>query len=152
MKARLLLSLAFCAAGLLPVPNEAIAVTAAAKRPTSIYAAPDATAKVLGLIGIAQVVDAKACKKGWCRVGGGYVKTSHLRFFREREGYQNAYDYNPPLFPPNYGYTPGFWGYGGKRHYDRYGNYTKYGVPGYRGPVDRMEGTVETRRSPAGRR
>ena len=152
MKARLLLSLAFCAAGLLAVPNEVIAATATATRPASIHAAPDSNTKVLGLIGVSQVVDAKACKNGWCRVGSGYVKANHLRFFTEREGYEKAYSSNAPLPPPNYGYTPGFWGYGGKRHYDRFGNYTKYGVPGYRGPIDRMEGTVETRRSPAGRR
>lgn len=134
------------------LPGAAIAATAAAKRPASIYAAPSTNAKVLGLIGISQVVEATACKKGWCRVGAGYVRTSYLRFFQERKGYKNAYDYNAPLPPPNYGYTPGFWGYGGRRYYDRAGNYTKYGVPGYRGPVDRMEGTVETRRGLFGRR
>ena len=134
------------------LPGTAIATTAAAKRPASIYAAPNTSAKVLGLIGISQVVDAKACNKGWCRVGPGYVRASSLRFFQEREGYEEAYDYNAPLPPPNYGYTPGFWGFGGRRHYDRSGNYTKYGVPGYRGPVDPLEGTVETRRGLFGRR
>ncbi len=148
---RLLVSMLVAAA---PVfwSADATAATAAAKRPSSIYAAPNSKAKVLGLIGIAQVVDAKACKKGWCRVGAGYVKSSHLRFFQERKGYKGLDTYNAPLPPPNYGYTPGFWGYGGRRFYDRYGNYTKYGVPGYRGPVDRMEGTVETRRLRPGRR
>lgn len=133
-------------------PSEATAASASAKRPASIYAAPNTKAKVLGLIGISQVVDAKTCKNGWCRVGPGYVRASSLRFFKEREGYESAYDYNAPLPPPNYGYTPGFWGFGGKRHYDRSGNYTKYGVPGYRGPVGSLEGTVETRRGLFGRR
>lgn len=151
LETRLLL-IALGAAVLVSVPADAIAATAAAKRPTSIYATPNTNAKVLGLIGISQVVNATACKKGWCRVGGGYVKTGHLRFFQEREGYENAYDYRAPLPPPNYGYTPGFWGYGARRYYDRFGNYTKYGVPGYRGPIDRTEGTVETRRLRPGRR
>ncbi len=147
-----LLLLALCAAVMAGLPGDVAAATAAAKRPTSIYATPNTNAKVLGLIGISQVVNATACKKGWCRVGGGYVKTSHLRFFQERDGYENAYDYRAPLPPPNYGYTPGFWGYGARRYYDRFGNYTKYGVPGYRGPIDRTEGTVETRRLRPGRR
>ena len=139
-------------AALLGLPGTAIAATAAAKRPACIYAAPDTNAKVLGLIGVSQVVDAKACKKGWCRVGPGYVRASSLRFFQEREGYEKAYDYNAPLPPPKYGYTSGFWGFGGRRHYDRYGNYTKYGVRGYRGPVDPLEGTVDTKRGLFGRR
>ena len=146
------LFIAFCAAVAMHLPGDATAATAAAKRPTSIHATPNSKAKVLGLIGIAQVVDAKACKKGWCRVGAGYVKTSHLRFFHERKGLKDADNYNAPLPLPNYGYTPGFWGYGGRRYYDRFGNYTKYGVPGYRGPIDRTEGTVETRRLRPGRR
>lgn len=152
MKARLLFLMGLCAAVVLLLPGDARAATAAAKRPTSIHAAPDTKTKVLGLIGVSQVVDATACKKGWCRVGAGYVKLSHLRFFHEREGYKDAYDYNAPLPPPNYGYSPGFWGFGGRRHYDRSGNYTKYGVPGYRGPVDRFDGTVETKRLRPGRR
>ena len=137
---------------LFSLPGQAVAATAFAKRPESIYAAPDTGAKVLGLIGISQVVDAKACNKGWCRVDPGYVRASSLRFFQEREGYEKAYEYNAPLPPPNYGYNPGFWGFGGRRHYDRSGNYTKYGVPGYRGPVDPFEGTVGTRRGLFGRR
>jgi hypothetical protein len=44
---------------------------------------------------------------------------------------------------PPYGYTPGFWGYGGKRHYDKFGNYRKYQQPG--GPYD---GPVETKPLP----
>lgn len=87
------------------------------------------------------------CNKGWCKVSGGYVESSHLRFIRARKGYEDAYDYNVPLAVKPYGYTPGFWGYGGRRHYDRFGNCTKYGVRGYdRGGTDRLEGTVETRK------
>ena len=146
------LPLALVVAAIAMLPGTAFAANAAAKRPTSIYAAPNTNAKVLGLIGISQVVDAKACRKGWCRVGAGYVRTSHLSFIRERPGYKDAYDYNAPLALPDYGYTPGFWGYGGRRYYDRFGNYTKYGVRGYRGPIDSLEGTVETRRDRSRRR
>jgi len=38
-----------------------------------------------------------------------------------------SYDYNVPLALPPYGYSPSFWGYGGRRYYDRFGNYKKYG-------------------------
>jgi hypothetical protein len=52
--------------------------------------------------------------------------------------YPEGYDYNVPLSLPPYGYTPGFWGYGGRRYYDRFGNYRKYGQPGEpgNGPVE----------------
>ena len=30
-------------------------------------------------------------------------------------------DYNVPLALPPYGYSPSFWGYGGRRYYDRFG-------------------------------
>ncbi|WP_372928317.1 hypothetical protein [Methyloceanibacter sp.] len=137
--------LVFVVAGLM-LPAAANAANAVAKRPASIHAAPNSGAKVLGLIGVSQVVDAKTCKKGWCRVGKGYVRTSYLRFVPVRKGYENDYDYNVPLALPPYGYTPGFWGYGGRRYYDRNGNYTKYGVRGYAGTEDdRLGGTVETR-------
>jgi hypothetical protein len=54
---------------------------------------------------------------------------------RDSEGY----DYNVPLALPPYGYSPSFWGYGGRRYYDKFGNYRKYGQPGEpgNGPVDR---------------
>ena len=131
----------FAGAMLLPVATHA--ATAVAKRPASIHASPNTSAKVLGLIGVSQVVDAKTCKKGWCRVGKGYVRSSHLRFVSVPKGY----DYNVPLALPPYGYTPGFWGYGGRRYYDKFGNYSKYGAPGYAGTEkDRLGGTVETRR------
>jgi len=141
--------LAFVVAGLI-LPAAANAANAVAKRPASIHATPNTNAKVLGLIGVSQVVDAKTCKKGWCRVGRGYVQSSYLRFMPVPKGY----DYNVPLALPPYGYTPGFWGYGGRRYYDRYGNYTKYGERGYAGTEnDRLGGTVQTvpRRSLRGR-
>ncbi len=56
-------------------------------------------------------------------------------------GGRSSYDYNVPLALPPYGYTPGFWGYGGKRHYDRFGNYRKYQEPRegpYDGPVESL--------------
>ena len=131
---------------LVALPVAAMAATAVAKRPASIHASPNPNAKVLGLIGVSQVVKTKTCKKGWCSVAGGYVQTSYLRFIRVRKGYENAYDYNVPLALRPYGYVPGFWGYGGRRHYDKFGNYTKYGVRGYAGTEqDRLGGTVVTR-------
>jgi len=36
-------------------------------------------------------------------------------------------NYNVPLALPPYGYSPSFWGYGGRRYYDKFGNYTKFG-------------------------
>jgi hypothetical protein len=62
---------------------------------------------------------------------------------RDAKGDDWSYDYNVPLALPPYGYTPGFWGYGGKRHYDKFGNYRKYQQPG--GPYD---GPVETKPLP----
>jgi hypothetical protein len=49
-----------------------------------------------------------------------------------------GYDYNVPLALPPYGYSPAFWGYGGRRYYDKFGNYRKYGQPGEpgTGPVE----------------
>jgi len=121
----------------------ASAANAIATRPMSIYAAPSTDAKVLGLIGKSQTITAKNCRKGWCRAQGGYVRSETLRF--SSAAAEESYDYNVPLGPPNYGYTPGFWGYGGKRYYDRNGNYTKYGTRGYAGTEeDRLGGTVET--------
>jgi uncharacterized protein YraI len=126
------------AAGLV-LPGTALAATAVATRPASIHATPSVDAKVLGLIGVSQTVDAKGCKKGWCQVAGGYVQTSYLRFIRVRKGYENSYDYNVPLALPPYGYAPGFWGYGGRRYYDQFGNYAKYGQRGYAGPPSEFD-------------
>ena len=123
----------------LVLPGTAFAATAVATRPASIHATPNVDAKVLGLIGVSQTVNAKGCKKGWCQVAGGYVQTSYLRFIRVRKGYENAYDYNVPLAFPPYGYTPGFWGYGGRRYYDQFGNYAKYGQRGYAGPPSEFD-------------
>ena len=137
--------LALVAAFVVIAPAVAEAARAIAKRPASIRAAPNNNAKALGSIGVSQVVDARSCKKGWCRVGKGYVQASRLRFAPVRKGYEDDYDYNVPLALPPYGYTPGFWGYGGRRYYDRHGNYTKYGVRGYAGTDnDRLGGTVQT--------
>lgn len=133
-------------AAILILPGVAAAASAVAKRPASIHASPNTNAKVLGLIGVSQVVDAKSCKKGWCKVSagkvsGGYVQLSYLRFIQVPKGY----DYNVPLALRPYGYVPGFWGYGGRRYYDKHGNYTKYGARGYAGTEnDRLGGTVQT--------
>lgn len=129
---------------LLALPSAALADNAIAKRPMSVYAAPNLNAKVIGLIGESQTITAKNCRKGWCTTQGGYVRSALLKFSPALS--KEGYDYNVPLGPPDYGYTPGFWGYGGKRYYDRNGNYTKYSVPGYAGTEqDRLGGTVETR-------
>jgi hypothetical protein len=53
----------------------------------------------------------------------------------------DSYDYNVPLALPPYGYAPSFWGYGGRRYYDRFGNYKKYGQE----PGEPDTGPVETR-------
>ena len=53
----------------------------------------------------------------------------------------DSYDYDVPLALPPYGYSPSFWGYGGRRYYDRFGNYKKYGQQ--RG--EPSTGPVETR-------
>ncbi len=91
------LKIAAAAVALMILPSAAGVATAVAKRPASIHAAPNPNAKVLGLIGVSQTVDAKACKKGWCAVAGGYVQSSYLRFIRVRKGYENAYDYSVAL-------------------------------------------------------
>ena len=52
-----------------------------------------------------------------------------------------SYDYNVPLALPPYGYSPSFWGYGGRRYYDKFGNYRKYGQE----PGEPGTGPVETR-------
>lgn len=137
------LTAAFCA--LVVVPNGALlAANAIATRPMSIYAAPSTGAKVIGLIGKSQAITAKNCRKGWCAARGGYVRSELLRFSRATE---EGYDYNVPLALPPYGYVPGFWGYGGKRYYDEFGNYAKYGQRGYAGPPSAFDTSpVETRR------
>jgi hypothetical protein len=88
---------------------------------------------IIGLIGASQTVTAKNCRKGWCAVAGGYVQSAYLRF--SRAAADEAYDYNVPLALPPYGYSPGFWGYGGRRYYDKYGNYSKFGQRGYLAPT-----------------
>lgn len=131
---------------LLILPSAAaLAANAIATRPMSIYAAPSTDAKVLGLIGKSQMIATKNCRKGWCTVQGGYVRSEALRFSRTTA--EEGYDYNVPLALPPYGYVPGFWGYGGRRYYDEFGNYAKYGQQGYGGPPSEFDtGPVETRR------
>jgi hypothetical protein len=81
---------------------------------------------VIGTIRPAATINATNCRSGWCAASGGYVRSGMLRFARAAPRRGVAYDYNVPLSFPPYGYTPGFWGYGGRRYYDKYGNYTKY--------------------------
>ena len=59
---------------------------------------------------------------------------------------QSAYDAReiPILMTTTWrsrGYSPSFWGYGGRRYYDRFGNYKKYGQE----PGEPDTGPVETR-------
>jgi len=130
---------------LLVLPSAALAANAIATRPMSVYAAPSTDAKVIGLIGTSQTITAKNCRKGWCAAQGGYVRRELLQF--SRAAAEEGYDYNVPLALPPYGYTPGFWGYGGKRYYDQFGNYAKYGQQGYAGPPSEFDTQpVETRR------
>lgn len=138
------ITLAAVLAALLILPGDALADNAIASRPMSVYATPNVGAKVIGLIGESQTIAARNCRKGWCTALGGYVRSDLLRFSAAAN---EGYDYNVPLGLPPYGYTPGFWGYGGKRYYDRFGNYAKYGQQGYAGPPSDFEtGPVETRR------
>jgi hypothetical protein len=135
---------ALCSLLILP-SAAALAANAIATRPMSIYASPSTEAKVIGLIGKSQTITAKNCRKGWCAAQGGYVRSELLQF--SRAAAEEGYDYNVPLALPPYGYTPGFWGYGGKRYYDDFGNYAKYGQQGYAGPPSAFDtGPVETRR------
>jgi len=117
----------------------ALAANAVATRPASVHAAPSTKSSVIGLIDASQTVAAKNCRKGWCAAASGYVQSAYLRFSRADE----SYDYNVPLAFPPYGYSPGFWGYGGRRHYDKYGNYSKFGQGDY--PARRGDsGLIET--------
>ena len=67
------------------------------------------------------------------------MHTGYLRFSRATDDQT----YNVPLALPPYGYTPGFWSFGGRRHYDQFGNYTKFGQRGYADTDTRGEGPVE---------
>ena len=126
---------------LLVLPSDAGAGNAIATRPASVHAAPNAKSKVIALIGRDQMLAARNCRKGWCAAQGGYVQSGYLRFSR---AVADRSDDNIPLALPH-GYTPGFWGFGGRRHYDRFGNYTKYGQSGYADTETRGETPVETR-------
>ena len=127
-------------ASLLVLPNSAaLAAKAAVTAPTSVHAAPSGNAAVIGTLQPTTTINTTNCRSGWCATAGGYVRSSALRFARAVPRRGVAYDYNVPLAFPPYGYTPGFWGYGGKRYYDKFGNYTKYqeGTPrGGAGPIE----------------
>lgn len=129
------------AVALLVVPSAAWGGNAIATRPASVHAAPTVKSKVIALVGREQVLSATNCRKGWCAAQGGYVQASYLRFTSAAA--DPGYDYNVPLALPPYGYTPGFWGFGGRRHYDEFGNYTKFGQRGYAGTDTRGQGPVE---------
>ena len=99
------------------------------------------------LIGVSQTVDAKGCKKGWCQVAGGYVQTSYLRFIRVSQRREERLRLQRAARSPALRLYPGFWGYGGRRYYDQFGNYAKYGQRGYAGPPSEFDTQpVETRR------
>jgi hypothetical protein len=116
----------------------ALAANAVVIAPTQVHASPSGNSAVIGTIRPAAMVNAMNCRKGWCATAGGYVRSPALcPHGPAPRGV--AYDYNVPLAFPPYGYTPGFWGYGGKRYYDKFGNYTKYqeGTPrGGAGPIE----------------
>ncbi len=117
----------------------ALAANAVVIAPTQIHASPSGNSAVIGTIRPAGTINVTNCRKGWCATAGGYVRSAALRFARTAPRRGVAYDYNVPLAFPPYGYMPGFWGYGGKRYYDKFGNYTKYqeGTPrGGAGPIE----------------
>ena len=62
--------------------------------------------------------------------GTAFAHENDLVFLQFEFGeyrYPEGYDYNVPLALPPYGYTPGFWGYGGRRYYDRLGTIRNMG-------------------------
>ena len=105
------------------------AVNAVVTGPANVHAARSSKSAVIGTIRAAETIKATKCRNGWCAAAGGYVRSAKLSFARagKSERVYEGYDYNVPLALPPYGYTPGFWGYGGRRYYDKFGNYTKYG-------------------------
>lgn len=103
-----------------------LAANAVVTAPAHVHASRSGNSQVIGTLRPKTAVNASNCRKGWCAASGGYVRSTALRFARADKRRGGAYDYNVPLAFPPYGYEPGFWGYGGKRYYDRYGNYTKY--------------------------
>ncbi|MGV1013653.1 MAG: hypothetical protein ACOYB4_01630 [Methyloceanibacter sp.] len=120
----------------------ALAANAVTTVSTNVHAARSGNSAVIGTIRPAATINATNCRKGWCAASGGYVRSTKLCFARAAPRRGVAYDYNVPLSFPPYGYMPGFWGYGGRRYYDRYGNYTKYGqgdMPEGRGDSGRIE-------------
>ncbi|MBM3544474.1 MAG: hypothetical protein FJX44_08235 [Alphaproteobacteria bacterium] len=125
---------------LLVLPNgTALAAKAVVSAPVNVHAARSDASAVIATIQPATTINATNCRNGWCAAAGGYVRSATLRFGRADKQRGVAYDYNVPLAFPPYGYTPGFWGYGGRRYYDKYGNYTKYqeGIPsGGAGPLE----------------
>ncbi|HSD92106.1 MAG TPA: hypothetical protein VLB11_03680 [Methyloceanibacter sp.] len=110
-----------------------LAANAVTTAPANIHANRTELSTVIGTIRAAEPVQATNCRNGWCAAAGGYVRSSKLRFARAGQGARKArrdnesYDYNVPLALPPYGYSPSFWGYGGRRYYDKYGNYRKFG-------------------------
>ncbi len=115
------------------------AANAMVTAPANVHASPSGNSAVIGTLSPKSTLNATNCRKGWCAARGGYVRSTALLFARADKSRGGAYDYNVPLAFPPYGYTLGFWGYGGKRYYDKYGNYTKYqdGPPGgAAGPVE----------------
>ena len=109
----------------------ALAANAVTVEPANVHANRTGSSTVINTIQAAETIDATNCRNGWCAAAGGYVRSGKLRFARAgRSGCKAAhegYDYNVPLALPPYGYSPSFWGYGGRRYYDKFGNYTKYG-------------------------
>jgi hypothetical protein len=109
----------------------ALAANAVAIEPANVHANRTGSSTVIGTIQAAEAVKAINCRNGWCAAAGGYVRSSKLRFARAgrktgRDSADGGYDYNVPQALPPYGYSPSFWGYGGRRYYDKFGNYSKF--------------------------
>lgn len=112
----------------------ALAANAVAVAPANVHANRTGISAVIGTIQAAETIRATNCLNGWCAAAGGYVRSANLRFsrasqrgLRAKEQRYPSYNYNVPLALPPYGYSPSFWGYGGRRYYDKFGNYTKFG-------------------------
>jgi hypothetical protein len=111
----------------------ALAANAVTTAPVNVHANRTGTSTVIGTIQRSETIEATNFRNGWCAAAGGYVRSSKLRFARAGQHSRKlsreyeAYDCNVPLALPPYGYSPSFWGYGGRRYYDKFGNYTNYG-------------------------
>jgi len=104
----------------------------------NVHGKPRVKSPVIGTLRRGVTVNAHSCRRGWCRVGRGWVVRRYLRF-KGYGYYDNYYDYwdyaypYPNLWAPNiYWYGGGYYG----RHYYRgHGHY--HGRPPHGGSSPR---------------